>query len=105
MTTTLDLLFELLPTGRHNAIRRRDLKELMHVSDRDMRRAIHDGRQKRPILNLSDGSGYYLPDMDDPDDMMELRRWIKQEESRSASVEAAITAAKLAEREEDRKCD
>jgi hypothetical protein len=49
-------------------------------------------------LNLQDGSGYYIPDMEDETDKAELKKFVKQEESRLKSIGWALKAARSLER-------
>ncbi len=85
---------ECIPTGRRNAIRRSQLTDLTGLKDREIRRAIQEARQKTPIINLSDGKGYFLPDLKDRDDRNALKRYILQEEHRQKSVSQSVKAAR-----------
>lgn len=91
--STIDIT-KYIPIGNKNAIRRRYLCTITGLSDRKMRRAIHDARHKTVILNLSNGDGYFLPDMDDPLDRKLLVRFVQQEQSRIKSINGALEAAK-----------
>ena len=74
-------IVSFVPVGHRNAIGRKNLSLLTGKSDRDVRRMIHEARRVTVILNPSDGSGYFRPDMNDPEDVLYLRRYIQQEES------------------------
>lgn len=76
----MDIL-EFIPYGRENAIKRQNLKDLLGVSDRDMRIMIADARKKTPIINLQDGNGYYRPK-----EKSELMEYIMQENARAVSI-------------------
>lgn len=76
----MDIL-EFIPHGRKNAIRRDDLRDIIGVTDREMRVMIADARKKAPIVNLSDGCGYYIPD--DKDDLL---KYILQEQARAKKI-------------------
>ena len=81
---------DLIPIGRENAISRKMLTQLcvqnnlidFSVKDKDraMRNLIEKDRRDFVILNLSNGEGYYRPTVDDVQD---LQRYIRQEESRA----------------------
>ena len=83
----MDIL-EYIPYGRKNAIKRKTLRDLTGLSDRDMRRAIELARQETPIINLQDGRGYYRPD--DRDD---LQRYVLQEQARAKKILQNINVA------------
>ena len=83
----MDIL-EYIPFGRDNAIKRKNLRDLTGLSDRDMRRAIELARKETPIINLQDGRGYYRPD--DRDD---LQRYVLQEQARAKKILQNINVA------------
>lgn len=76
----MDIL-EYIPYGKGNAVKREDLRDMLGVSDRDMRRMIAQARKDAPIINLSDGYGYYRPN--DKDDLL---RYILQEQARAKKI-------------------
>lgn len=87
------MIEDLIPRGRENAISRGLLiarcveKGLIDSKtkdkDRTMRKLIKKARVDSTILNLSDGDGYYRPTHED---LLELRRYIRQEENRGKAV-------------------
>lgn len=81
-----DYILQFIPTGSRNAIGRDFLRALSGISDRNMRMFIEAARQKIPIINLSDGNGYYIPDMNDGNDVAALKKFLKQEKSREESL-------------------
>lgn len=92
---------DLIPIGRENAINRNALTELCvsfglideRIKDKDrlMRELISKARIDYTILNLSDGNGYYRPSIDD---LLELQRYIRQEEKRAISTFKNLEMAK-----------
>lgn len=84
---------DLIPVGRENAIGRKILTQLcvehglidesVKDKDRAMRILIQKDRRDFVILNLSTGEGYYRVSRDD---MQDLQRYIRQEESRAKSA-------------------
>ena len=96
-------IVELIPVGSGNAISRNLLVQLcvqnglidesLSVSGKDrlMRRLIEHARIDYTILNLSDGRGYYRPSKED---LMELQKYIRQEESRAKSTFKNLSMAK-----------
>lgn len=92
---------DLIPEGRDNAISRVLLTEkcvanglidkcLKH-KDRAMRNLIEKARTDWTILNRADAGGYYRPTHED---LLDLRRYIQQEEKRGKSVFKNIQNAK-----------
>ena len=91
---------DLIPIGRDNAIGRKVLTQLcvhhglidesVKDKDRAMRILIQKDRRDFVILNLSTGEGYYRVSRED---MQDLQRYIRQEESRG---KAAFNNVKLA---------
>ena len=91
---------DLIPVGRENAIGRKLLTQLcvqhgliddsIKDQDRAMRVLIQKERKDHVILNLSNGDGYYRVSKDD---MQDLQRYIRQEESRA---KAAFKNTKMA---------
>ena len=89
----------LIPEGKENAIKRSDLvKTCVDLgivdgkdADRETRKLIQLARKDNVILNLSNGEGYYRPSADDMD---ELARYIKQEDSRAIKAFANVKKAK-----------
>lgn len=92
---------DLIPEGRDNAVSRALLTEKCvanglidkNVKDKDraMRNLVKKSRIDWTILNLSDGDGYYRPTHED---LLELRRYIRQEENRGKAVFNNIQNAK-----------
>ena len=89
----MDIL-EFIPVGKRNAVSRRYLKDITHIPDRKLRNLIHQARRKIPILNLSDGRGYYIPDMNTEEDRQALVQYVRQEENRIKSTGWALYAAR-----------
>lgn len=85
----MDIL-DYIPTGRQNAITRSDLCRITGLTDRMMRDALHEAKLKIPILNMQDGKGYFIPDMNDQNDRYTLMMHVRQEESRIRSTEDAL---------------
>jgi len=90
----------LIPQGRDNAISRFELtkqcleKGLIdsdsHDPDRAMRKLLEITRRDYVVLNRS-GGGYYRPTKDE---LKELQKYIRQEESRAKAVFANLKMAK-----------
>ena len=86
-------ILDFIPIGSENAVDRICLARSTGLSDREVRRAIHEARRKIPIINLSSGDGY-IPDMNEKKDQSELLRYIRQDESRLKSIGWALKAAR-----------
>lgn len=88
--TTRFTIADLVPVGRENAISRKMLTQLcvqnsliddsVKDKDRAMRNLLEKDRRDFVILNLSTGEGYYRPTVED---IQDLQRYIRQEESRA----------------------
>lgn len=100
-------IIDLIPVGRENAISRNDLTNKciefgliekftsLNSADRTMRKLVSKARVDYTILNLSNGNGYYRVSKDD---LQDLQRYIKQEDSRAkASFKNTTMAKKLYE--------
>ena len=74
-------IMEFIPTGKENAITRRELVDRVNLSDREVRKLIASARKKFPILNLQNGEGYYLPTKE-----IEVREFLNQEMLRAKSI-------------------
>lgn len=85
--TNIDLE-TIIPTGRQNAVTRAWLSAKTGIPDRALRMAIAESAS--PIVNL--GYGYFIPDMNDEMDVMEMRAYCAQERSRIASLEEKLSA-------------
>lgn len=83
-----------IPTGSRNAVSRKRLRILTGLCDRRVRGEIHEARRYIPILNLSDGSGYFIPDMNEPGDRLLLKEYVRQEEHRLKSIGWALKSAR-----------
>ena len=82
-------IIDYIPRGRANAIPRKKLAYITGLTDTKMRELIRQARHEKPILNLQDGKGYYIPDNKE-----EVRRYIKQEEHRAKSIFANLKSAR-----------
>jgi len=86
-------IIDYIPTGRNNAISRKQLCEATGLPDRVMRREIERARQDYAILNAQDGSGYFQPAKDES---YLTERWLKQERSREKHVRDSTRGAEKA---------
>lgn len=96
-------IVDLIPIGRDNAISRDYLVTLCvqnglvddnknpESKDRAMRRLLEKSRLDYTILNLSNGEGYYRPSRED---LQDLQKYIRQEESRAKATFRNISNAK-----------
>lgn len=96
-------IVDLIPVGGENAISRPFLvakcaeqglinpDNSAEGKDREMRKLLEQARIDYTILNLSNGKGYYRPSRDD---LMDLQRYIRQEEKRAKAVFKNIKRAK-----------
>ena len=82
-----------IPVGSKNAIKRKWLCFITGLIDRTMRNLLHEARKKIPIINLQNGEGYFIPDMNIDTDKRLLIRWVKQEESRIKESQLCVDCA------------
>ena len=87
-------ILDYIPTGHDNAVTRRELMDQTGIKDRAIRDMIHYARRKIAILNLQDGEGYFIPDMNLPEERIMLVQYIQQEESRLKSIGWVLKAAR-----------
>ena len=84
---------DYIPEGRANAVTRYELCMKTGFRDRQVRDLIHYARRDGSILNLSDGKGYFRPDLDDPVERGMLAAYVRQEESRRDSIDWSLNGA------------
>lgn len=87
-------ILDYIPVGRKKAVKRNELKRMTGINDRYIRLAISHARRKMPILNMQKGDGYFIPDMNDPEDVRLLVKYVRQEESRLKSIGWSLKAAR-----------
>ena len=75
-------ILDYIKIGRENAITRSELSKRIGISDRQVRDLIHYARRDTPILNMQDGKGYFIPDMDNEEEVLLLEAYVKQENAR-----------------------
>lgn len=90
------MIKDYLLKGHDNARTLAELEELTGKPGRIIRRQINEERRETIILNMQDGSGYFLPDASEAD---LVRRWVKQEESRLKLHALSLRAGRKAIRE------
>ena len=87
-------ILNYIPKGRANAITRVELCSKTGFRDRQVRDLIHYARREESILNLSDGKGYFRPDLNDPVERKMLAAYVRQEESRIKSTGWSLYGAR-----------
>lgn len=87
-------ILDYIPKGRANAVTRTALCLKTGFGDRQVRDLIHYARREASILNLSDGKGYFRPDLDDPVERAMLAAYVRQEESRIKSTGWSLYGAR-----------
>lgn len=90
---TIDIL-TFLNTGSKHSKKRKWLCYKTGLNDRTMRDLLHEARKKIPVINLQNGNGYFIPDMNLEKDRKMLVRWVKQEESRIKESQIIVETAK-----------
>lgn len=74
---------DLIPYGKANSVSRNYLVTVTGLTDRKVRMLIAKARREHPIINLSDGSGYYRPTIEE---YIEAKHFYKQERCRALSI-------------------
>lgn len=87
-------ILDYIPIGSENAIQRAVLVALSGLDDRRVRDQIAEARRKIPILNMQDGNGYFIPDMNSREDRTLLKAYVQQEEHRLKSIGWSLKAAR-----------
>ncbi len=75
-------IIDYIPVGRNNAVSREMLSVATGLDDRTIRNMIHESRRESPILNMQDGRGYFLPDLNDSVEVDLLETYVRQENAR-----------------------
>lgn len=88
-----DILSVFSKTGSKFPFSRKWLCQITGLADRTMRRLLHEARKKIPIINLQNGKGYFIPDMNLEKDRKMLARWVKQEKSRIKESQIIVDVA------------
>jgi hypothetical protein len=80
-------IVDFIPYGNDSPVTRQELCDRTGMSDRAVRKAIEKASFMFPIINLSDGKGYYIAvDYNDPG----VKRYFKQELSRIRSKSKSL---------------
>ena len=74
---------DYIPFGKENAVSRNYLVTVTGFTDRKVRYLISKARREHPIINLSDGTGYYRPTIEE---YIEAKHFYKQERCRALSI-------------------
>lgn len=90
---------DFIPKGHARAISREALCRASGLSDREMRRAVNEARERVIILNMSDGNGYFIFDQESAEERNMLIHYVLQETSRISSLNKAIALAREAANE------
>lgn len=80
---TPEELSELIPVGHENAVTRSFLSGLTGLPDRVLRKMIEEANTFPPIINISDGKGYFKPS---PSDTDYVKRFYHQEVNRANKI-------------------
>ncbi len=84
-------LLDYIPYGCKNAVTYDYLQSITRMNRREIRHEIHRLRADTPIINLSDGNGFFRPL---PEEKMLVERFIKQEQSRARQTLSATKGAR-----------
>lgn len=90
-------IMKRLGRGAENAIPRRDLITITNLKDRELRKSVETMRRAGlPIVSCN--RGYFIPD-----NMEELRQFVRREEKRARSTFFTLKAARKALKELEQK--
>ena len=87
-------ILDYIKIGRENAVTRAELSKQIGISDRQVRDLIHYARRDTPILNMQDGKGYFIPDMENEEEVLLLKSYVKQENARLKSIGWSLLSAR-----------
>ena len=76
-------ILEYIPKGRKNAISRRQLAIRTGITDRKLRRYIQEAKLTNVIASTDDGSGYFIPEENDYNEVLAYRR---REKAKALSI-------------------
>lgn len=85
-------IIDYLSVGRNHPTTRTELMIATGLTDRQIRDDIEAARASTGILNMSDGKGYFIPDMSDPVEYMLAVKFANQQKSRAKSIMAGVEA-------------
>lgn len=95
----MEKISEYIPVGHENGLRLSELVGISGIPRRQVRRQIaREQAQGTPIINLSDGCGYFLADNE-----QELRDYVRQERSRIANEKKKVGALMMTLKEMEAK--
>lgn len=80
-----------IPIGHRYAVKKDELTEQTGYSERDIRKAIAELRRGLMILNLQDGSGYFIPAEEDE---KLVTVYVKQEMNQARAIFKSLKAAR-----------
>ena len=81
-------IIDYIPTGRENAISRKELPKVSNINDdRITRNEVEAARANYAILNMQDGKGYFRPTAEERDLAV---RWKRQTEARIRSLQKSL---------------
>lgn len=83
-----------IPSGKQKAISKQDLMQLIGADERQLRNLISSAREFIPIINLQNGKGFYEPNINNQEDVLEAKLFLKQEEKRISALKKSIKAVK-----------
>lgn len=90
-------ILSYIPIGSRNAVPRSTLRVRVNLSDRTVRSLIEESNQKSPwtpIINTQDGKGYFVPDPNNHEDLMELKKYVKQQQNRISNIAKTTKGAR-----------
>lgn len=90
MRSIVDIFRDSIPVGHENAIGRGTLREAFGMSDRKIRKVIEEVRKEIPVINMSDGKGYFIPDPNNMVDCCRVNEYIAQEKARIDAIQKNI---------------
>lgn len=85
------MIIDYIPYGHDNGISVSELCRRTGLTNREVRKEIHEARKENPVINLQDGKGYFRPDYDE--DSL-VAQWITQETSRFVNTIVAVKSAR-----------
>lgn len=74
---------KLIPVGRENAVTKAYITAVTGLPERTVRKMIEEADSLPPVINLSDGKGYFRPSKNDAEC---VKRFYRQERSRANSI-------------------
>lgn len=75
MTESIQMIVNLIPYGKDNAVRRKELRRITNLPDRQIRKLIEEAKNRGQLIAASPAGGYYrIESADEANDYFAMER-------------------------------